>query len=562
MNRDPFDPQWFLLGEHPGWRQSAMLSHDVDVDSGSLTLAPRREPPPTPTDRCLIGPCGDLLIIDVTARQVLVVAANGQIIRTIGPWLVTLPAPGTSDPAAVEPADPTWTLTAGCVSAPTWPPGTWLPTGVAVCGPHTYIVDGDNGVVHELDPSGCWVTVHPGSTVPTNPGAIVGHAPTGTFVSEPLDSGLAECEWHRIVLSARVPLGTRITVTTLTSDELLSDAEIALLGDDRWSTAGVHGGAEPASWDALVTSPRGRYLWLRITLDGDGLVTPDVDDVEVHFPRRTSRRRLPAVFQMTADSGSFVDRYLALTDTMRASVVAHIDHAPRLFDPLATPQTPHLEMLTWLEGWLGGELTEGLPDERRRRLLAAAAELYRWRGTPRGVRRHVSMWLDRRVQIVERFRLRRWAVSGHGRLGDASQLFGAEIVRRLQLDRHATIGGFALIDVGDPFRDPFHVYAHSFTLLVHACQGDDPDQLVADATRILEIVKPAHCSASVVAVMPRLRVGAQATLGIDSVVAGAPDPLPLGDGRLGEALALGGEEWRRHRSSLGRDARVSNAVLI
>jgi phage tail-like protein len=566
MTRDPFVPTWYLLADRPGWRMDAVRTERIDLTAGSLELGALRAPPPEPSDHCVLGPCADLVILDGPGRRVLIVTPAGQTMRVIGPFLVRAhEADDPSEPATVtlEPAEPVHLVEEACDGPMVaWPPDTWMPDGVVVCRDRIIVREATVGSTHEFDACGAWIASHPGPAIPDVDGPVVGRELDGTFHSEALDSGLTECEWHRVRLAGTVPLGGRVTVRTFTSDVELGVAELVALPDDRWAVAGAWGDASLTAWDALVRSEPGRYLWLAITLTGDGTETPRVDDVEVHFPRSTSRRFLPSAFQLTVDRGSFVDRFLALTDTVRGSVVREIDDLPILLDPFGTPAEAEMDFLTWLSGWMGVELANGLPEHRRRALLAEAAGLYRARGTPAGVERHAALWLGRRVQVIERFRLRRWAVAGHGRLGDATELFGAEIVRRLQLDEFATIGAFALIDVGDPRLDPFRVAAHRFTAVVHACSGDDPDELAADAARILEVIKPAHTAAAVAAVSARLTVGRQATLGVDAVVAGPLEVEPLGEGRLGETAAVAADPARHGRPAVGVDARVAHAALV
>jgi phage tail-like protein len=562
MRRDPFVPTWYLLAERPGWRRDPTRSDGVSLTGGGMELESVREPPPQPSDRCVLGPCADLVLLDAAGRRVLIVTVRGQVRRVIGPFVIEL-VEGEAPAVTLTPTAPVRELSEECTfPALGWPDATWAPDGVIVCGARILVRDANFPLTHEFDGCGVWVASHPGSAIPDAKGAVVGYAKAGTFHSEALDSGLAECEWHRVRLTGSVPLGGRVTVQTFTSDVELGLAELSALPPERWAVAGTWGDTTVDEWDALVPSPPGRYLWLALILGGDGTVTPRVNDVEVHFPRATSRRYLPAAFQSTVDRGSFVDRFLALTDTVRGSVVRHIEDMPVVLDAYGTPADPASDFLAWLSKWLGVELVDGLPEPRRRRLLAEAAELYRSRGTPAGVERHASLWLGRRVQVIERFRLRRWAVAGHGRLGDATELFGAEIVRRLQLDEFATIGSFALIEVGDPAQDPFRVTAHRFTAVVQARGADDIDQLATDAARILAVIKPAHTAAAVAIATPRMAVGRQATVGIDSVVAGPLEPEPLGEGRLGETASVSGEPGLAGRPALGVNAHVARAALV
>ena len=553
--------RWYLLAPRPGWRMSEGLSADVQLEDGTLRLADQIPlptifdcPPPT----CSALPCCEQALLQATCRRVLVITGTGQVRLALGPY-----AYDAHD--ALIPADYRCELGEhACRPAPAWPDDTWSPAGVIAVGRGVGVVDRAHRVVHVFAASGELVRTSDGSDLPGCPWpeGTPRYRRSGTFVSTALDSGLPECIWHRVALNVTVPLGTRVTVATLTTDADLTEGEIAALGPERWATAGVCSDPAATGWDALIASPPGRYLWLSVSLDGDGAETPGIDDVEVHFPRRTSLRYLPAVFRTGPDGGSFLDRFLAATDTVRGSVTTEIDRVPWLLDPRSADAAPGHDFLGWLGQWIGMTGTGLLPTARRRRLIGEAAQLYRRRGTPDGITRHVSLWLGRRVQILEHYRLRRWAVLGHGRLGDATRLFGPEIVRRLQLDEFSQIGAFQLIDTPSPRIDPFAVYAHRFTLFVHACADDDPDQLAATAAQVVAAVQPGHCVSSVAVVLPRMRVGAQATVGIDSVVAGPTPVTRLGDGRLGEGIAIARDPRCGDRPAIGIDARVGTRAAI
>ena len=377
-----------------------------------------------------------------------------------------------------------------------------------------------------------------------------GYPKQGTFVTTPLDSGLSACRWHRVALTASIPTGTTVRVETLAAEAPLEPAELLALPTTRWATGQVAAAADDNRWDCLIRSAPGRYLWLRLTLESDGATTPQIDDVEVWFPRLTSLDYLPRAFRTDPDSADFLERFLSIADSQRGTVTDEIDHIAALFDPMAVEQ----DFLTWLGGWVGMALDEQLPLERRRRLVRDATALYRLRGTPEGVRRFVSLFCGVEVKVLEHYRLRRWAIAGRGRLGDATQLFGPEIVRRLQLDEFSEIGSFRLIDTDDPLRDPFHVYAHKFTLFLLACEEE---RLMARARRVADLAKPAHTEVDVTAIEPRLRVGSQSTVGLDTVIGAVPPPGRTGDARLGRGVVVGPDPrlGGRH-AQIGMRARI------
>ena len=548
---------WFLLADQPGWRRSVLLSDGTTVADGTLRLAPVaiRSVLDCPPEQVLELDCCERAVLQREDRRVALVTGTGQVRAYAGPWRVT------EDGVAIAVAD--WVIPAdGCDPVREWPAGTWEPTGlVPLANGGIGVLDGE--IVHVVDALGRWHGAVPAAELPGCPWPEDAEAylRSGTSTTEALDSGLPGCRWHRVVLHGTVPIGCRVQVEALATDADLTPAEVAVLPMDRWSAVGIFGDASAVSWDALLSTARGRYCWLRLTLVGDGTDTPVIEDVEVHLPRRTSMRYLPAVY--AAGESEALERLLALTDTVRASVTTHLDLGYRQLDPRAADASSARDLLSWLGSLVGMIGLAGLPVERRRRLIAAAADLYRRRGTPDGVARHVALWLDRRTMVLEHYRLRRWAVLDQGRLGDATRLFGREIVARLQLDGESAIGSFQLVSVPSPRTDPVRVDAHRFTVLVHAEPGDDPDDLAARAERLLAIIRPAHTVGAVTVVTPSARVGQQASLGLDAVVAGSPSSARLAT-RLGagapDGRVLARDPRRGHLRSIEIDARVGTRV--
>ena len=511
-----------VLARRPGWRLSARLTDQVVVDDGRLRLAD--EAPPSvfdsPPQRLIDLPKCQRGVVDIAGKRVLIVSGTGQI-RLI-------------------------------LSTPTGP---WKPVGLIFLAPDRLAVLDAARLVHLFDCHGTWLETV--ADLPDHAAVVEPRfVPEGSAVTVALDSGLPGCRWHRLALTGHLPQGTQVEVETFTTDLDLTEAEVATL-DGRWSRAGIFSDPELTSWDALVAGPGGQYLWMRATLRGDRTATPILDRVEVHFPRQTSLSYLPAVYS-TGES-DFLERFLALTDTVRDSVTELLDQMAWQLDPRSADADGSRDFLKWLGTWVGMTDIGVLPEARQRRLIAAAAELYRRRGTPDGVARHVGLWLGREVRVLEHFRLRRWAVADRARLGDASVLFGDDIVRRLRLDEYATIGEFALVGVPSPRTDPFRVFAHTFTLFVHACGDDDVDALTAAAARIASAVAPAHCLAHVDVVTATATVGLQSRLGLDAVVAGPPPAGHLGD-RLGMVLA--GDPRAGGLASVGIDARVGTRATI
>lgn len=396
----------------------------------------------------------------------------------------------------------------------------------------------------------------------------------GVALSTALDSRLYRCQWHRIALEAVVPRGTRLTISTFSAETELSPTQVAAVAPEQWQTRQTlypqeRNLSQALDWDCLVRSEPGRYLWLKLELRSDGTDTPRLCNLELEFPRISLARYLPAVFTEEPQAADFTDRFLAIFDRGFRQMERHIDTMARLFDPLSAPaDAGRKDFLSWLASWIGVTLDRQLPLALRRRLVKNAAALYHRRGTLEGLRGMLNLYLnlDRRAckeqsdcrpcgspeapkwqqphLILEHFVLRRWLFLGVGRLGEQAQLWGHKIVNRSQLrgagEGNAQLGVTQLNSVQDPLRDPFHVYAHKFSVFLPAWVGRVESYRKAVA-RLVEAEKPAHTQAQVVYVEPRFRIGIQSMIGYDAVIGCYPRGITLDDSKLGKGTVLTGE---------------------
>lgn len=116
-----------------------------------------------------------------------------------------------------------------------------------------------------------------------------------------------------------------------------------------------------------------------------------VDDLRSPSPFEDA---LPALLQ----EDDFACRFLGAFDTVLAPVFASLDSFTAYLDPGTAPE----DFLEWVAGWFGLELDATWSVERRRASVREVVELYRWRGTVRGVRAHVLLHLGFESEVIER----------------------------------------------------------------------------------------------------------------------------------------------------------------
>src|SRR4030095_16863583 len=120
------------------------------------------------------------------------------------------------------------------------------------------------------------------------------------------------------------------------------------------------------------------------------------------------------------------------------------------------------------------------------------------------------------------------------------------------LGSSATLDGSNII-TNEQFGVPlFEDTAHQFSVQVYRGQLQCPED-ISNVRAVIAREKPAHTSYHLCVIEPRMRVGFQARVGIDAIVAGAAEAMTLSDETaLGEQTALGGES----AGQLGFDIRV------
>jgi len=363
---------------------------------------------------------------------------------------------------------------------------------------------------------------------------------SGSWISEALDSEIYGCPWHRVEVELEcLPPGSAIEVQTYSDARPLDIRDVRALPGDLWETRRVVAGSmqplggstPPLAEEFLVQSRAGQYLWLKLSLRGDGYGTSAIRSIRIEYPRESYLEYLPDVFGTDDGSRWFLERFLSLVQTEWDEVERTIDDLPALFDPDAVPEGAPLEFLA---GWLGLPLEGGWSSRQKRHVLAGYPALAARRGTSAAVRDYLRLSLESLTgleldaiaypQVVEGFRERAHlllSATGVDELGRAAPLWSQSVVARLRIGVFAREGEVRLVSTGDPERDLFHEYAHRFRVFVPAAwvRLAEDERIVR---RVLDSEKPAHSSYDLCLVEPRFRVGVQSTVGLDTIVGAYP----------------------------------------
>jgi len=359
-----------------------------------------------------------------------------------------------------------------------------------------------------------------------------------------------------------------------------------------------------AEADAPLPRVSAKYLWLGGLLLGDEMVSPVVHQIRVDYEQETYLRFLPPIYAENDKSREFLERFLALFGSILGDVQENINDLSKLFDPYATPAL----FLPWLANWLALDLDEDWSESQLRDAISQAFQLQSLRGTVKGMQRYLklyrnvdaiieepilyaSLWcLPNRspgaekkevepecwalcpptssqnieTERPENFRkyLEIWQHTEGSLLGYSTMLApahaqGAVVGTTSTLDQSHLIGEK---DFGEPL---FEDLAHFFYVLVHwnqlRCQSD-----LEKVRTVIEREKPAHTDYHLCVTEPKMRVGFQAQVGIDTLVADEPPDMVLtAPTKLGNDTVISELSGTyRQEGCVGQDSRIGVKTSI
>ncbi len=424
-----------------------------------------------------------------------------------------------------------------------------------------------------------------GSTDPQNPKIV--------------DSGASQAIWHRVFLEAIMPPRCSVVVWLAAADQpagitapttawyphAFGDADMSALPDGTpkgvWLSIPCEVPfAQPLldetpvqdrqglfmvlvqRNDRVVRNLRGRFLGIRVDLQGDRRTTPEIAALRVWGPRFSYvSNYLPELyrenkFSPDADQPGistrrdFFERFVNIFEAQLTRIEDRVANSYLLTRPESAPD----EALDWLGGWVGLNPTGYPPDRRRARLLASSS-LHNERGTVAGVTQALDIATDGlctrgAVIVVEDFRLR--------------HIFATILGADLDIQNDPLLPGFSgssnsfvgnTLFLGNP-RDQaevlalfsaelpestaeqsavqqfFDSLANRMTIFIHNQVEAVDINLVQ---KIVQHEKPAHVAAAIRIATQPFMVGLAALLGVDSYLAPAPprDPVVLGPSQIG-----------------------------
>ena len=392
---------------------------------------------------------------------------------------------------------------------------------------------------------------------------------SGTFVCGPVSTGAADALWRELRARVDVPAGCALQLWTLGLRDRSTPGADTLPGD--------LGSPSTLAWTRLPGDPRGAlvgsdpatYLWVGGLLTSDGTATPRVEQVRVDVATESWLIHLPPVYAEPGPSADFLDRAMRWMQSELRDDEELLDLMPARFDPWAADdargESPR-SALDELAGWLGVTLDEQWSEARRRAVTAEAHQLHAARGTPDGLARLLSLYLDATVSVLDPpDPVSLWVLDDAGvqeppALGLTTRLT-ASAPGGAVVDSTAVPGRSTMSDGTDYGAELYDETAHRFCVQAYAV--DLPDRADQEALRrLVDAEKPAHLDYHLCVVEANARVGFQARVGVDAIVAGPRGDLVLdavGAG-LGTASNLNPRDTSRTHDPDHR-VRTGTAVL-
>ena len=195
-------------------------------------------------------------------------------------------------------------------------------------------------------------------------------------------------------------------------------------------------------------------------------------------------RSLPEIYQTDGTDG-FLNRLLSLFGEVLQEFEYSVDDIHNQLDPVHARG----DLLPWLASWVALSLDETWPESRRRELIRNAVDLYKWRGTIKGIKTFVEIYTGVRPEILEPFKTG-WRIGVWSSFGEDTKIYEVP-------------------------ENP-----HSFSVIVNSFQDLTAEQK-QKIMAVIELQKPAHTKViHYVWFASYWHLGVRSTVGVDIIPGG------------------------------------------
>lgn len=145
--------------------------------------------------------------------------------------------------------------------------------------------------------------------------------------------------------------------------------------------------------DVLLYEERGRYFiyWFELISEGD---SDRIRKLEIFYEKLSWLSYLPQIY---SDESEFLEKYLAVFQTVHEDIESIIDQMAEIYKP----ETTKSSFLEVLNEWLPIDGFSFWNEGQKRQLLSQYRDFNRLRGTKEGILKYVSLYTDSEAYIVE-----------------------------------------------------------------------------------------------------------------------------------------------------------------
>lgn len=307
--------------------------------------------------------------------------------------------------------------------------------------------------------------------------ALAEGARRGTYYTRVFDSGAEGTKWHRLLLFGSFLEG-EVSATVYAAEQ-----KPDFTGKSAWREEEIRTGSRvefenPA--DALLFGVTGRYLWIKLSLEEKNGRDVRVERIKICFPQRTWLDYLPEIYREDGESASFLERYLAIFQSVYEEMTERIEGIPERF----TASTTDFEALLELADWFAIENRELWNTKQLRYLIRHAARHANIRGTAEYLRELLWLGTGDTAYIVE--------------YGQMQPCFD---------------GGAA----EERLKRLYGTNPCEFTILLDGGGKREPEDFYL-IEKIVETAKPAYMESRIVVLSPYIFLDKHSYLGINSVL--------------------------------------------
>lgn len=231
-----------------------------------------------------------------------------------------------------------------------------------------------------------------------------------SFWSRILDSVSAGTLWHRLTCNVPEAGSAVIRISFYTSDEIIFEEEgktLDLKNILRSEQLSLSSKKEicrpflrkqlPLEPDILLHGLKGRYLWFLLEIYPQGAGQIEMGDFMVYFPAESWMVNLPELYRRDMGNDSFLDRFLAIFQSVYDDISGQIKEFVNCLDPGVAGK----DLLHGIAAWLDVDEPYMWTEKQLRYLLTHAKAFFEARGTAKGIEMYVELYTGERPFVIE-----------------------------------------------------------------------------------------------------------------------------------------------------------------